>query len=198
MRNAQEQSLHGPRHGALGFLLALLVAVSSTACIALKGDQLPVLSSESLAQPDRAIHLTFDAQYSGNGELRSDFTEKYVAVVQAALEESGYFASEMGADVHLSLNLDEQFDEGKAYLVGFLSGLTLLVFPAIASADLVLDADLYQGGVKQASFEYEDSTTFVMQILLLPLTPFFWPGRVSEEILQNEVLHVVAAVAGRE
>jgi hypothetical protein len=174
-------------------LLALLF-LSGPACIAWRGD-LARLEPADFAAPERPRALTFEAVYRANGEEQESESKDTTELLEGALAETGLFASveptSAKGELHLEFRYDETFDEGAVQASGFLCGFTFFLFPAIVEADCELEAVLYEHGVAVGSARHGDELHFAMEILLLPLTPFFWPGRVGDELVENLALHAV-------
>src|SRR5262245_22523006 len=100
-------------------------------------------------------------------------------------------ASTTQQDQHLVFTLHETFDETSVFMWSFLCGFTFFVFPAFVSADFSLETTLYEGGVQMGTAKAEDEIHLVMEILLLPVTPFFFPPSVENDLLRNMALHTL-------
>ena len=174
-------------------LLFLLLSLACASCIAWRGglERLDPKELPSSAQP-RA--LTFDVTYLSNGKSKDP--EEAAAEIRKALMETGLFASvERSFDkgpLHISFEFEESFNATAVGVSGFISGLTLFLFPAWGKADYSLEAVLHDGYGTRQSARYEDEYHVLLQIVLLPATPFLYPPKVEKELVQNLALHAVA------
>lgn len=179
---------------SLPLIVASLVA---SACISWRGE-LRELDPRASSAPDRPRELTFDAVYLVNGEEEEEgdsHLPRTVALVEETLRDTGLFSSVVpatpGAALHITFEFEEIYDKAQVSAMGSACILTLGLFPAILNGTVSLKAVLYDGGVPRDSVQYDDSMHTVMQILMLPLMPFFWTPRVYDELLRNLTLHAV-------
>lgn len=72
---------------------------------------------------------------------------------------------------------------------GFLSGLTLLLFPAYERTPYHWYVDVYRQGVKVGEFQYDSASHYVAQWLVFPFmfaSPLDWDrSRIVEEFVQT-------------
>lgn len=175
-------------------LLLAVVPLAGAACIAWRGD-LARLEPEDFSAPAQKRALTFDAVYKANGDPDDKRSKECAEVVAEALQDTGVFASVAATtqkgELHVAFTFDETFNEGAVFATSFLCGFTFGLFPAIANANTSVEAVVYEGGVHRCTVRVDDDLHFVMQILLVPATPFFWPPRVGKKLMTNLVYHVV-------
>lgn len=184
------------RFSACAFRALSLAALSltSAACIAWTG-KISDVDPDSFAAPQHPRALTFETVYRSNGEEKEKQAAEAAGVVAEALKDTGVFASvedttARGA-LHLVLTFDETFNEGAVFVSAFLCGFTFFVLPGYARANTSLEAVVYEGGVPRGPVKVDASVHVLMQILLLPATPFFWPPSVSEDLVRNLVFHAM-------
>ena len=142
--------------------------------------------------------LNVDMTYYFNGNLRTEFNENATKtskkVALETFQKSGFFSSvdtEM-ADPDLDIKINFQNHERGSSLLAFISGFTFMVIPASATNSFVMDAEvthLKTGEIRK--YHLEDSMGTYIQILLIFIMPFNWPGSVGEDILANMYHHMM-------
>lgn len=174
-------------------LLLAAVSLAVTSCIAW-GGKLSRLDPEDFSAPQHPLPLTFETVYLVNGKTDDKRSTECEDLVAEALRDTGVFASVAATttrdEVHLAFTFEETFNEGAVFTSSFLCGLTLFLFPAVVKGNTSLETMVYDGGVR-GPVKFDEDFHFVMQILLLPATPFFWPPRVADDLMRNLVFNAV-------
>jgi hypothetical protein len=86
---------------------------------------------------------------------------------------------------HFFITTNEEFDEGATFLSALISGFTFLVVPGYAHADIVITIDVKQGNRLLKQYLYRDGFSMWTEILLIFVTPIYWPPTVINGTFDN-------------
>ena len=83
---------------------------------------------------------------------------------------------------------------GKGIWLGISAG-TLGIIPYWGSNEMHLNVKLYKGGKAIKTYVLSDKYYSALSILLIPLTPFFWPNNEIKKIRENAILFSLSEMA---
>lgn len=180
-------TLHGSRRAAALTALVLLSG-SLGACVSWHSGELrdvpwpPPAELRAEQPPKLALEIRFDTSASHTYE--SGGVTQLLDVAIPTIEESGLFevATRREADYHLQVKV---FDDAHPRLgLAILSGITLTLFPAVASDYYTIEAVLKdRAGRVIAERRTEETVTTMIQLFMLFGLPFAPPGRAGEAML---------------
>lgn len=170
---------------ALSWVAALVLAHLG-GCVSWHAGELrdvpwPPQMERAVELPKLALDIRFDT--SMDHTFESGGVTRILDVAIPTIEQSGLFevATLAEADYQLAVKV---FDEAHPRLaLAVISGITLGIFPAVASDDYAIEAVLRDsaGGVV-AKREIEESLTTVLQLFMVFGMPFAPPGKASESL----------------
>lgn len=167
-----------------------ILMVLLSGCASFHGGELPEVAYSQIVPPGNKPHVTYDVTY----EFRGNQDDKaLLKITQEVFIRSEYFATYVAKDdeggFHISLAMVNSGDADKAILSGFICGLTLFIIPAYAKDEFTLNAEVKKDGKLVKRYLYRDTMSTWAQLLLIFITPFYWPTNVAEEVWENMVLN---------
>jgi hypothetical protein len=174
---------------------ALLLGVIVSGCASFPQDELPKYGYEQIEAfemlPAVDYELTFSAMGNPNAAGLAFFAERVQLVFGASGAFTGFQPGIGGESHHLRLSLDNHGNAGLAAFSGFISGLTFTILPGYAKDEYKLVAEVSRGDQMLKRYEYHDSMSTWIQILLVFAMPFNSPADVSKEVIDNMIRNLI-------
>jgi hypothetical protein len=175
--------------------IGLFATLTASGCASFPGKELPVYTNEQISVPEKKMRATFDVKFVAPGSENKKIVPLLEQEIERILTGSRVFEAaepnKTDGEYHYSMMFRDEGNQTLAFLSGFISGLTFTVIPAYARDKYVLNVEVKQGDKVLKAYTYRDHMDSWIQVLLIVVTPMYWPPDVSKSVLNNMVMNFV-------
>lgn len=178
------------------FLVLTLISlflVFLISCASFPGKDLPRYTYDQIKTGERKPSIDYEVKLYSLGKENAGAVGSFQVEIEKVFEESEVFqrfSAGIGSErYHLKMVLENEGNVGVALTTGFLCGLTLTLLPAYARDDFILTVDVHEGERLLKQYQYEHHVNSWIQLFLIFLSPFYWPGTVVKEAIDDMLLN---------
>lgn len=177
-------------------LISILISLSFAfliSCASFPGKDLSRYTYDQIKTGERKPSIDYEVKFYSMGQENAGAVGSFQVEIEKVFEESEVFqrfSAGIGSErYHLKLVLENEGNVGVAVTTGILCGLTLTLLPAYARDEFILTVDVYEGEKLLKQYQYEHYVNSWIQLFLIFISPFYWPGTVIKEAIDDMLLN---------
>jgi hypothetical protein len=157
-------------------------------CVAYRGNRIPRIDPTTIAGAPNGTEITYTIDVKSQVGNDDAITTKVTRQFLSTFAETGVQLKEAAPQprtANMNVVFEANGSEGAQIASGFVSGFTMGLIPAYARVDLVLMAQVTDAGGRVHRYDYGDTFTAWIELFLLPVTPWYWPATVEDDLIAD-------------